>query len=69
MLLVYMFYSINKWLLILFKGSRIHLDFVITKEYILDRGLGWGALPVQQEALHPAGWGGAIIKMAEKQSW
>lgn len=29
-----------------FKGSRIHLDSLIMKEYVLDGGLEWGALPV-----------------------
>ena len=29
-----------------FKGSRIYLDSLIMKEYVLDEGLEWGALPI-----------------------
>lgn len=40
---------------IIFNGSRIHLDFVIMKGYVPDVEPGQGAFPVQHTSLPPVG--------------
>lgn len=40
---------------IIFNGSRIHLDFVIMKHYVPDVERGQGAFPVRHTSLPPVG--------------